>query len=149
MSTPVLINGNFLCRFLTGIERFAREVLKQPDELMTSEDDFSIYIPSNAKIFPEFKKIKPVISDKGIKSFPFLDMGVFARAVKKSRKLALNFLNTAPYVKNCVHYIDAFNTDINLDKLLKEKIRSPEKILEKYTYKQSAEKLLEVCRNIK
>ena len=149
MSTPVLINGNFLCRNLTGIERFAWEVLKQLDELLTSEDDFSIYIPSNKKIFPEFKKIIPVISDKGIKIFPFWDMGAFARAVKKSRKLALNFSNTAPYGKDCVHYIDAFKTDINLDELLKEKISSPEKILEKYTYKKSAEKLLEVYRNIK
>jgi glycosyltransferase involved in cell wall biosynthesis len=39
------------------------------------------------------------------------------------------------------HYIDPFNTDINLDELLKESVESPDSILEKYSYDVSAEKV--------
>ncbi len=97
----ILINGNFLCRNLTGIERFSMEVLRNLDSLLTDSDDFRIFIPANAKTIPNLKNIKPVISDKIIKSFPLWDMGTFAHAVKKYKAVALNFSNTAPLGKKC------------------------------------------------
>jgi glycosyltransferase involved in cell wall biosynthesis len=48
---------------------------------------------------------------------------------------------------NCVHYIDPFNTDVDIDELLKEPVESPAGILEKYSYDAAAEKVYELIKN--
>ena len=50
----ILINGNFLCRNLTGIERFAWETCKQLDLIVSKEDNIALYAPANAKSVPEY-----------------------------------------------------------------------------------------------
>lgn len=97
----VLINGNFLCRNLTGIERFAFETCRCLDELIDSNTEFSILVPANARTIPEYKNIKLVRSKKEIHGFPFWDMGTFAKACKKTKSTGLNFSNTAPLGKLC------------------------------------------------
>ncbi|MCR5218654.1 glycosyltransferase family 1 protein [Treponema sp.] len=97
----ILINGNFLNRNLTGIERFAWETCRRLDALLTNKDDFYILIASNAKLFPEFKNIKIIISPESISRFPKWDMGVFKKACKKLKATGLNFSNTAPRGKYC------------------------------------------------
>jgi len=42
---------------------------------------------------------------------------------------------------NTAHYIDPFNTDVNLDALLREPVEKPDAILAKYSYDISAEKV--------
>ena len=54
----ILINGNFLCRNLTGIERFAWETCRQLDLIVSKEDNIALYAPANAKSVPEYKNIK-------------------------------------------------------------------------------------------
>ena len=54
----ILINGNFLCRNLTGIERFAWETCKKMDSLLEEKEDIRLYVPANAKAVPDFQKIK-------------------------------------------------------------------------------------------
>lgn len=97
----ILINGNFLCRNLTGIERFAFETCRELDEMLGTQDDVSILIPKNAKLIPQYKNIKPVFSQKEIHRFPVWDMGTFAKACKKRKSQGLNFANTAPLGKLC------------------------------------------------
>jgi glycosyltransferase involved in cell wall biosynthesis len=46
------------------------------------------------------------------------------------------------------HYIDPFNTDIDLDVLLQEPVESPHTILEKYSYDTAAEQILSLIRKI-
>jgi glycosyltransferase involved in cell wall biosynthesis len=48
---------------------------------------------------------------------------------------------------NCAHYIDPFNTDVDLDKLLEEPVESPGELLEKYSYDAAAEKVYELIKN--
>lgn len=97
----ILINGNFLCRNLTGIERFAWEVCKKMDSFLTEDDDIRLLVPANAKKIPDLKKIKIEKSQKSIKSFPLWDMGTFARACRMLKATGLNFSNTAPLGKLC------------------------------------------------
>ncbi|GHT56202.1 group 1 glycosyl transferase [Spirochaetia bacterium] len=47
---------------------------------------------------------------------------------------------------NTAHYIDPFNTDIDLDELLKQPVDSPDAILEKYSYDTSAKKVYDLIR---
>ena len=97
----ILINGNFLCRNLTGIERFAFETCKKMDSIISKDDEISLLVPANAKKIPEYKNIRLVFSSKKIKSFPLWDMETFARACKNFKATGLNFSNTAPLGKSC------------------------------------------------
>jgi glycosyltransferase involved in cell wall biosynthesis len=45
---------------------------------------------------------------------------------------------------NAAHYIDPFNTDIDLDTLLKEPVESPYAILKKYSYDAAAKQVYEL-----
>ena len=47
----VVINGDFLCRNLTGIERFAYETCIRLDKII-EKDSIEIYVPSNAVFHP-------------------------------------------------------------------------------------------------
>lgn len=96
-----LINPNFLCRSLTGIERFAFETCRRLDLLLTEKDDIHIVIPSNAKTVPEYKNIKIIRINKPLKSFPFWDLFQFASWCRKLNATGINFSNTAPLGKNC------------------------------------------------
>jgi glycosyltransferase involved in cell wall biosynthesis len=50
--------------------------------------------------------------------------------------------------KDCVHYIDPDNTDVDLDTLLNDPVQSSEYLLQKYTYKNAAERLFELISPI-
>lgn len=67
----ILINGNFLCRNLTGIERFAWETCRQLDLIVSKEDNIALYAPANAKSVPEYKNIKIIVSKKVLRAFHF------------------------------------------------------------------------------
>lgn len=97
----ILINGNFLNRNLTGIERFAWETCRRLDLILTEQDDFSILVSANPKSIPDFKNIKVIRSKKIIKNFPFWDLIEFPRWCRKTFSTGLNFSNTAPLGKNC------------------------------------------------
>lgn len=88
----LIINGTFLCRNLTGIERFSWELCKRLDSLCKN-NDLEIYIPCNAKIIPEYKNIKCTISEKKCTSFPLWDHFIFPSYVKKQNGISLDFAN--------------------------------------------------------
>lgn len=104
MLNKILINGNFLCRSLTGIERFAYEICHCLDELLSQEDsnnfELSILVPANAKIMPDYKNIS-VIPALALKSFPRWDLFYFPKVCKRFHSEGLNFSNTAPFGRNC------------------------------------------------
>jgi len=47
---------------------------------------------------------------------------------------------------NTAHYIDPYNTDIDLDKLLKEPVEKPDEILAKYSYDKAAEQVYNLVK---
>ena len=96
-----LINPNFLCRSLTGIERFAFETCRRLDLLLTPEDDVRILIPSNAKTVPEYKNIKMIQTNKALKSFPLWDLFEFGSWCRRLKATGINFSNTAPLGRRC------------------------------------------------
>ena len=96
-----LINGNFLCRNLTGIERFAWETCAHLDELISSADEIALLVPANAKTVPSYKNIRLIHSKKIIKGFPKWDILDFPSECKKLNAVPLNFSNTAPLSSHC------------------------------------------------
>jgi glycosyltransferase involved in cell wall biosynthesis len=49
---------------------------------------------------------------------------------------------------NTAHYIDPFNTDVDLDELLREPVDPPGEILVKYSYDSAAQKVYELIQNV-
>jgi len=47
---------------------------------------------------------------------------------------------------NTAHYIDPFNTDVDLDELLKQPVDQPDEILKKYSYDKSARQLYSIIQ---
>ena len=65
----IVINGDFLCRNLTGIERFAYEVLVRLDKLVPA-NRVQLYVPANGKNIPELDAIQTVVSEAECGFFP-------------------------------------------------------------------------------
>ena len=104
MPKHILINGNFLCRSLTGIERFAFEICAELDKILAEEKDsplkFSLLAPGNAEILPDYDKIE-IIPATYLTSFPKWDLLYFPKMCKTYKATPLNFSNTAPLGKKC------------------------------------------------
>jgi glycosyltransferase involved in cell wall biosynthesis len=89
----VIINGEFLCIRLTGIERFALEVTKRLDNLC-EKNEIGIIIAKNAKAVPDFHNIKIIPYHKDIKSFPVWQQFIFPGILWKHGAQPLHFGNT-------------------------------------------------------
>jgi len=61
----ILINGYFLCRRLTGIERYAYEITSRLDKLC-KPDEIAIIIPVDAVNIPKYKNIRAIRHGKTI-----------------------------------------------------------------------------------
>ena len=91
----IVINGDFLCRNLTGIERFAYETCTRLDKIV-EKDSVSIYVPANARFIPDFKNIKIVKSKKSCKIFPLWEHFIFSQYLIKTHSTPLDFANVTP-----------------------------------------------------
>ncbi len=57
MSKKIIINGKFLFQTVTGVQRYAREVLLELDKIVTKDDNIEIAVSSDSKNVPEYKNI--------------------------------------------------------------------------------------------
>lgn len=88
----IIINGSFLCRNLTGIERFSLEICKRLDSF-DKNSLFELYVPKDAKFIPELSNLKITISDSKLKKFPLWDHFTFPKYVRKQKSISLDFAN--------------------------------------------------------
>lgn len=100
----IIIDGSFLCRNLTGIERYAFEVTKRLDNLV-QDDQIQIYVPKNAKHIPTLKHIQVIISDKDCESFPKFEHFTFSHYARKQHAIPLNFNNLTPFFYPGIAYL--------------------------------------------
>lgn len=91
----IYINGKFLCQRITGVQRYASELLKQFDEINDARYKFHIIMPSDVVTRIEFKNID-VIQTKG-KAGYFWEQITLPRICRKLKaENLLNFCNVAP-----------------------------------------------------
>lgn len=90
-----IINGDFLCRHLTGIERFAFEICKNLDS-MISYGMIGIFIPKNAKIKPNYINLIVYTSKKELKSYPRWTQFTYRNFLKRHHAIGIDFSNTCP-----------------------------------------------------
>lgn len=119
----ITINGSFLCRNLTGIERFAYEICNNIDKLVQTEQ-IEIYVPGNAIKIPAYKNIKITMAPE-LKSFPIWEHFVLSKYLHKTKNVSINFSNVLPLFDNgyvFIHdiYAKLYPQDFNS---LKDKLR--------------------------
>lgn len=91
----IVINGSFLCRNLTGIERFAYEVCKRLDHLV-ARGTVQMLVPANAVHVPAYTAIEVVRSPHSCKVFPIWDHGWFSWYAQCHDFVTLDFDNVTP-----------------------------------------------------
>lgn len=89
----IIINGRFLTHSVTGVERYAREMLLELDRLALP-GEFTLAIPPEAKDVPDYQNIKAVrVGRLHNRLWEHLS---FPRYVRKHRAVPLNLCNVAP-----------------------------------------------------
>lgn len=123
IQTPYTVNGHFLCRNLTGIERFSIEVLKELDKIVP-ENFLSILIPENSPVIPDFKNIQVIKSHKKLTSFWKWTQFTFSKFTKKNKTTGINFANECPLFNPGIAFLhDIYCKMYSNDfKTLKEKL---------------------------
>ena len=105
----ILINGDFLCRRLTGIERYAYEITKRLDKLCRP-DEITIIIPNNTVDVPKFSNINIIHHKKNIKSHLWWQMVTLQLfLVTHKEYIVLEFGNTClPFAQGIVFLHDIY-----------------------------------------
>jgi glycosyltransferase involved in cell wall biosynthesis len=105
----ILINGDFLCRRLTGIERYAFEISRRLDRLI-SPGEIAMIIPANTVNVPRYKNLHVIRHKKNIKSHLFWQFFTLQGFLLKNREYrVLEFGNTClPFAPGIIFLHDIY-----------------------------------------
>jgi glycosyltransferase involved in cell wall biosynthesis len=91
--TKILINGFFLCRTLTGIERYAHEITRRLDRIC-GPGEIAILVPGNAANIPAYKNLEVIRHGKIIQQIFWQMFTVQFFLLTRRRYIILDFGNT-------------------------------------------------------
>ena len=100
----IAINGEFLCRTVTGIERVAIEVTQFLDELV-SPDCVELVIPRNAKNIPTLQNIAVITLPVDATFIPKWTQIAFQKYVLFKHRIPFSFSNTCPWFSPGIAYL--------------------------------------------
>jgi glycosyltransferase involved in cell wall biosynthesis len=104
----VLINGYFLCRKLTGIERYAFEITKRLDKLCRM-DEIAIIVSVDAEIIPKYENIRLIRHGKRIQHILWQMFTVQLFLLTHRQYTILDFGNTIlPFAPGIVFLHDIY-----------------------------------------
>jgi glycosyltransferase involved in cell wall biosynthesis len=109
LNKKILINGDFFCRRLTGIERYAHEITMRLDKISKS-DEIAIIVPNNAANVPQFSNLKLIQHKKNVNSHLWWQMITLQWFLVIHREYTvLEFGNTAlPFAPGIVFLHDIY-----------------------------------------
>lgn len=99
----IIVNGRFLIHRITGVERYAREILAELDT-MVAPGEVILAFPPEIKEYPNYQNIKVV--KVGAFHNQMWEHISFPLYVHKEKGIALNLCNVAPLIKPgivCIH----------------------------------------------
>jgi glycosyltransferase involved in cell wall biosynthesis len=103
-----LINGKFLAQQVTGVQRYAREILQSLDSILGECDlQISLVAPSDAKDIPDFKNIK--IVKKNAKASIIWDQFLMPLYVIRERAIGIHICAVGPIFKPDVVFLHDAN----------------------------------------
>ena len=116
-------------------------------------DELSYSIPSNiiflgylddGKVKALFERCKAFIHPSYYEGFGLTPL----EALSCGANIIISNAASLPEIYgNTAHYIDPFNTDVDLDKLLTEPVESPEKLFEKYSIEKTSSQLYSLIQD--
>lgn len=112
MSYRYCINGRFLARQITGVDRYAREIVRELDSLL-QPGLACLVVPNNACIDDQFHLENINIVRVGRRSGHLWEQLDFAKYVRKENSLAINLCNTAPLFNPGIVTIHDMNVRVN------------------------------------
>jgi glycosyltransferase involved in cell wall biosynthesis len=104
----ILINGYFLCRKITGIERYALEITDRLDKL-SSPGEISLIVPGDCHSVPDYKNISVIFYKKKIPHilWQFFTLQFFL--LTHRRFTILEFANTClPFFPGIIFFHDIY-----------------------------------------
>ncbi len=100
---PIVINGQFTARRMTGQERFAYEIVSELDKIC-NKDEFELVVPRNAVHIPNLTNIRVVKYGKAPGSL--WEQTFLALYLLTKRRMSLNLCSIMPLLKPgyiCIH----------------------------------------------
>lgn len=92
----ILINGRFLARRITGVERYGLEILLELDKI-SNPNEFFLAIPPEVEKIPKLKNIKVIrVGKLHNRAWEHISYAIYA---VKNNMLPLSFCNVAPLLK--------------------------------------------------
>lgn len=99
----IIINGRFLGRRVTGVERYAREIVAELDKIL-QPSEMELAVPPEVMNIPEYKNIKVVqIGRLHNRLWEHISFPLY---VKRKKGISLNLCNVAPLISPgivCIH----------------------------------------------
>ena len=99
----VIVNGRFLIHRITGVERYAREILLELDKIILP-GEIEMAVPPEVEDIPSYQNIK--VTKVGKLKNRMWEHISFPRYVKRQKGVALNLCNVAPLSNPgivCIH----------------------------------------------
>lgn len=103
----IAINGEYLCKPLTGTQRYAFEIMREIDQLC-NKGEILLLVPSFAREVPEYENIKVVRVPSLIKSSFFWIQTSLPFYLKRNKMKCIHLCNFVPFIKPdvvCLHDI--------------------------------------------
>lgn len=89
----IVINGMFFCMKTTGVQRFAKELIKEFDKLINFHE-FAVIVPEYIKVLPEFQNLEVI--KYGTRKGVLWEQIDLPKYLKKNHKISVNLCNTQP-----------------------------------------------------
>lgn len=99
----IIVNGRFLLHRITGVERYAHEILSELDKIV-QPGEIELAVPPEADIIPDYKNIQ--ITKIGKLHNRLWEHVSFPAYVRKKNAISLNLCNVAPLPNPgivCIH----------------------------------------------
>jgi hypothetical protein len=106
------INGRFLTRQITGVDRFAREIVRELDSMLAT-GVACLVVPAQADVIDPLPLHHIDMVRYGNKSGHWWEQFDFAKYVHKQQALGINLCNTAPFFNPGIVTIHDMNIRAN------------------------------------
>ena len=93
MMKRIIVNGRFLLHRVTGVERYAREILAELDKII-GPDEIEMAVPPEVEELPDYRNIKVVRTGKLHNRL--WEQVSFPAYVREQKGISLNLCNVAP-----------------------------------------------------
>lgn len=113
MGKKIIINGKFMSQTVTGVQRYAREILLELDKIVTKEDNIEVVINADAKDIPKYKNI--TVKKIGKLSGNLWEQISLPLYVIKNRGVCVNLCNMMPILTPHIVVIHDVSFKVNPD----------------------------------